>query len=57
MAETNSIALTASKADGGTTLKADLKLNTTEDNIIKLDGNGVYSSVALNYNKLILLQL
>lgn len=49
--ETNSIALTASKADGGTTLKADLKLNTTEDNIIKLDGNGVYSSVALNYNK------
>ena len=49
--ETNSIALSASKADGGTTLKADLKLNTTEDNIIKLDGNGVYSSVALNYNK------
>ena len=49
--ETNSIALTASKADGGTTLKADLKLNTTEDNIIKLDGNGVYSSIALNYNK------
>ena len=49
--ETNSIALTASKADRGTTLKADLKLNTTEDNIIKLDGNGVYSSVALNYNK------
>lgn len=49
--ETNSIALTASKADGGTTLKADLKLNTTEDNIIKLDGNGVYSAVALNYNK------
>lgn len=49
--ETNSITLTASKADGGTTLKADLKLNTTEDNIIKLDGNGVYSSVALNYNK------
>lgn len=49
--ETNSVALTTSKADGGTTLKADLKLNTTEDNIIKLDGNGVYSSVALNYNK------
>lgn len=49
--ETNSIALTASKANEGTTLKADLKLNTTEDNIIKLDGNGVYSSVALNYNK------
>lgn len=49
--ETNSIALSASKADGGTALKADLKLNTTEDNIIKLDGNGVYSSVALNYNK------
>lgn len=49
--ETNSIALTTSKADGGTTLKADLKLNTTEDNIIKLDGNGVYSSIALNYNK------
>lgn len=49
--ETNSLRLNISKSDSGTTVSGDVKLNTSVENIIKLDGNGLYSSVALNYDK------
>ena len=49
--ETNSIRLNLSKSDTGTTISGDIKLNTSVDNIIKLDGNGLYSSIVLNYDK------
>ena len=49
---TNSIALTVSKQDGGTTISGDVKINTTQpNNIIKVDGNGLFSSINLEYNK------
>ena len=49
--ETNSFRLNISKSDSGTAISGDVKLNTNVDNIIKLDGNGLYSSVILNYDK------
>ena len=51
VSETNSIKLVASKQDTGTTLSADVKIKTDVDNILRLDGNGLYSSVNLSYNK------
>lgn len=49
--ETNGLRLNVSKSDSGTTISGDVKLNTNVDNIIKMDSNGLYSSIALNYNK------
>lgn len=48
---TNSLTLLVSKQDSGTVIQGDVKLKTDIDNIIKLDGNGLYSNVALAYNK------
>lgn len=49
---TNSIALTVSKQDSGTTISGDVKINTAQpNNIIKVDGNGLFSSINLEYNK------
>ena len=49
--ETNGLRINVSKADSGTTISGDVKLNTNVDNIIKMDSNGLHSSIALNYNK------
>lgn len=49
--DTASIKMNVSKQDTGTTVSANINLNTTTDNIIKLDTNGLYSSVDLSYNK------
>ena len=51
VSETNSIKLVVSKQDSGTTLSGDVKIKTDVDNILRLDGNGLYSSVNLSYNK------
>lgn len=49
--ESNSVKTTVSKSDTGTTINADVKLNLSGQNILKLDGNGLYANVELTYNK------
>lgn len=48
--ETNSLKLTASKTDSGTTLSGDVKLRQATENIITLDEQGLYSSVKMEYS-------
>lgn len=49
--DTNSIDISANKTNNGTKVKADLKLDSTQPNIIRVGGNGVYANVDLSYNK------
>ena len=48
--ETNSLKLTASKTDSGTTLSGVVKLRQAAENIITLDEQGLYSSVKMEYS-------
>ena len=48
--DTNSIDVNVSKTNSGTKVKADLKLDSTQPNIIRISGNGVYATVDLTYN-------
>ena len=48
--DTNSIDVNVSKTNAGTKVKADLKLDSTVPNIIRISGNGVYATVDLTYN-------
>ena len=43
--ETNTVKLTKSKDDNGTELAADVKLDATSTNILKVSGNGIYADV------------
>lgn len=49
--DTNSIDISANKTNNGTKVKADLKLDSTQPNIIRVGGNGVYANVDLSYNR------
>ena len=49
--ETNTVKLTKSKDDNGTELAADVKLDTTATNIIKVSGNGIYADVEMTYSQ------
>lgn len=49
--ESNTLRLNVNKQDGGTTLSGDVKVKIGDGNILKYDGNGLFSSVVLNYNK------
>lgn len=48
--DTNSIDVNVSKTNSGTKVKAELKLDSTQPNIIRISGNGVYATVDLTYN-------
>lgn len=49
--ETNTVKINVNKQDNGTVIKADVKVKSDVGNILKVDGNGLYSSVSLEYNK------
>lgn len=48
--DTNSIDVNVSKTNSGTKVKADLRLDSTVSNIIRVGGNGVYATIDLTYN-------
>lgn len=48
--DTNSVDINVSKANNGTTVKADVRLDSTVDNILRISGNGLYANVDLTYN-------
>ena len=48
--DTNSIDINVNKTNAGTKIKADLKLDSTQPNIIRVSGNGVYANVDITYN-------
>ncbi len=48
--DTNSIDINVNKTNSGTKIKADLKLDSTQPNIIRISGNGVYANVDITYN-------
>lgn len=48
--DTNSIDINVNKTNSGTKIKADLKLDSTQPNIIRVSGNGVYANVDITYN-------
>lgn len=49
--ETNTVSMTVSKQDTGTLISGGVKVDASSGNIIKINTNGLYASVALNYNK------
>lgn len=49
--ETNSVKLTKSKDDTGTELSADVKLDITNTNILKITGNGLTADVEMSYSQ------
>ena len=49
--ETNSIKLIKSKDDNGTELSADVKLDITGTNILKITGNGLTADVEMSYSQ------
>lgn len=49
--ETNTVSMTVSKQDTGASISGDVKVDASSGNIIKINTNGLYASVALNYNK------
>lgn len=49
--ETNTVSMTVSKQDTGTSISGGVKVDASSGNIIKINTNGLYASVALNYNK------
>ena len=49
--ETNSVKLVKSKDDDGTELSADVKLDTSSTNILKITGNGLTADVEMTYSQ------
>ena len=49
--ETNSIKIDLDKEADGSKISADLKLDTSVTNILKIGGNGVYADVEMSYDK------
>ena len=49
--ETNTVKLIKSKDNTGTELSANVKLDATNTNIIKVSGNGIYADVEMSYSQ------
>jgi len=49
--ETNTVKLIKSKDNTGTELAANVKLDATNTNIIKVSGNGIYADVEMSYSQ------
>lgn len=49
--ETNTVKLIKSKDNTGTELSANVKLDATSTNIIKVSGNGIYADVEMSYSQ------